>query len=478
MNKRQYTTIKRAMLYALALFALLSCFANTAAAAEESIPVTGVSLGSLAEADIIIGQTKWVSAIIYPYEAAERSVIWSSSNESVVTVDSGAVTGIAEGKAVITVETVDGGHTDSFKVKVIEPPKGITFGWTYARLCPGDTITLDVFQNLPDNASVVWASDNSSIAAVENGTVTALSPGAASITASSPGTKYSASCAIEVVTTEIESKYYTIDREKGILSGVAASTYAGQVCANIDNAGNALTIKNTDGTVYKGIAVATGMTVNLVVYGKTHDTLKISVKGDCNGDGIVSEMDCKLVMLHALGFSVLKDEYFTAGDVNGDGEITAKDYSLIRLDTQSVKPIDDGIPDLPEVTNSHIKTFLEVAFAQRGKPYFWGVEGPDNFDCSGYIYYCLRESGYGVGRTTANNYSKRRNWKKISKDKLEPGDLMFFRDEERPRRMGHVGIYLGNGYMIHATPKYGGIVISAVEGSYAETLSHGRRVWR
>jgi hypothetical protein len=426
----------------------------------------------------MIGQTMWFRAIIYPYEATERGVIWRSSNESVVSVDSGAITGISKGRAVITAETVDGGFTDSIKVNVKEPPEGITFGWEYARLCPGDTIALDVFLNLPDNASAVWSSDNENAATVEDGIVTARSPGIANIILSDPDGKYSAACEIEVVTTEIVSDYYSIDREKGELTGVAKSTFAGQVRANINNAGAALSVVNADGTVYRGMSVATGMSVNLVVYGQVRDTLKIVISGDCNGDGEVSEMDCTLARLHALGFNVLKDEYFTAGDVNGDGEITAADYSLIRLDVLGVKPLLSGIPDLPEVTDSRISAFLDNAFMQRGKPYFWGAEGPDNFDCSGFVYYCLRKSGYGVGRTTARGYSRRKSWRYVAKDSLKPGDLMFFKDDDNPRRIGHIGIYLGNGYMIHESSQYGGVVICAVRGWYSDMLSHGRRVWR
>lgn len=479
MNKRQHPIIKRVALCALALLALLSFFPGGASAeAKPGVPVTRVSLGSIAKMNLMAGQTKWLKATVYPYEATKRGVVWRSSNESVVTVDSGAVTGVSKGKAVITVKTVDGGHTDSIKVTVKEPPKGIRFGWTYARICPGDTIALDVFLNLPARASTVWSSNNENAATVENGVVTARSPGTAYISLSAPGTKYRASCEIEVVTTEISSDYYKIDRQKGEITGVAKSTFAGQLRANLNNSGGALAVYNANGSVYRGKRVATGMSVRLNVYSKTRDELKVVVSGDCDGDGEITAMDYTLARLHALGVTVLKDEYFTAGDVNGDGEITAADYTLIKLDASGVKPLLSGIPELPKVKNKHIKALINAAFALRGRPYLWGAEGPANYDCSGFVYTCLRKAGCGTGRTTARVYARRKSWKYVPKNKLRPGDLMFFRDEDNQHRIGHIGIYLGNGYMIHASSQYGGVVVSAVRGSYAKTLSHGRRVWR
>ena len=77
-----------------------------------------------------------------------------------------------------------------------------------------------------------------------------------------------------------------------------------------------------------------------------------------------------------------------------------------------------------------------------GAPYVYGADGPDSFDCSGLVCYCY---GYERGRTTYDMISSLQStgsWK-TSMDQLVPGDLVFPHE-------GHVGIYIGNGQMIHA----------------------------
>jgi cell wall-associated NlpC family hydrolase len=132
------------------------------------------------------------------------------------------------------------------------------------------------------------------------------------------------------------------------------------------------------------------------------------------------------------------------------------------------------------VTDPRIKSFLDIALDQLGKPYVWGAEGPNSFDCSGFVYYCLKKSGYDdLDRWTADMYSRDKKWTYVDKDDLQPGDLMFYYSDNKDDgdHIGHIGIYLGNGYHIHASSDYGCIIISGVDGWYKKALSHGRRVF-
>jgi cell wall-associated NlpC family hydrolase len=54
---------------------------------------------------------------------------------------------------------------------------------------------------------------------------------------------------------------------------------------------------------------------------------------------------------------------------------------------------------------------------------------------------------------------------------------MFYHSDTRPGIIGHIGIYLGNGYHIHASSDYGRVIICRVDGWYDRMLSHGRRVF-
>lgn len=98
---------------------------------------------------------------------------------------------------------------------------------------------------------------------------------------------------------------------------------------------------------------------------------------------------------------------------------------------------------------ANINEVLTTAEAQLGKPYILGNEGPNSFDCSGLVYYCLREAGSSRGRYNAAGYSQVTEWDKITSfNDLEKGDLLFFK---KNGRVYHVGIYVGNGLMIDAS---------------------------
>ena len=95
-----------------------------------------------------------------------------------------------------------------------------------------------------------------------------------------------------------------------------------------------------------------------------------------------------------------------------------------------------------------VQAVLNVAYAQLGKPYVWGATGPDTFDCSGFTSYAYsKATGIYIGRTT---YDQIGAGVSVSRDNLKPGDLVF-------PHAGHVGIYVGNGNIIHA-PRTGDVV--------------------
>ena len=125
-----------------------------------------------------------------------------------------------------------------------------------------------------------------------------------------------------------------------------------------------------------------------------------------------------------------------------------------------------------------IDSFLASARAQLGKPYVWGAAGPDSFDCSGLVTYALRQAGSSTGRLNAAGFSQNNSWQKISNmDEMEPGDLIFYYNKTRSK-VGHVGIYVGNGMMVDASSANGKIVERSCRTPYWE--SHfvcARRPW-
>ena len=104
---------------------------------------------------------------------------------------------------------------------------------------------------------------------------------------------------------------------------------------------------------------------------------------------------------------------------------------------------------------------VELAYKQLGKKYVWGAEGPNSFDCSGLTKYVYRNAlGKTIPRTSAAQSSYGQY---VSKSNLQPGDLVF---SGANGKVSHVGIYIGNGKMIHA-PQTGDVVkISDINSGY------------
>ncbi len=85
---------------------------------------------------------------------------------------------------------------------------------------------------------------------------------------------------------------------------------------------------------------------------------------------------------------------------------------------------------------------VAFAYAALGKPYVWGATGPSAFDCSGLTQAAWQAAGVSLPRTT---YTQINSGRRIARGQLAPGDLVFFYSG-----VSHVGIYVGNGQMIHA----------------------------
>ncbi len=362
----------------------------------------------------------------------------------------------------------------------VKPVSGISLSVKAKSMAIGDSFDLsaDITPADATDTGIVWASSDTNVATVSNGAVKGISSGTATITAASKeNAQVLDSCIVTVKSPVMESVVYPIDRTNGIIKGVLSLTMIEQFISNIRSDAADLAVYDSAGNISVQTAVKTGMTVKLSVDGTERDSLKVAVCGDGNGDGLVTVADYTLARLNILGLKGLDELAKAACDVNGDGSVSVSDYTSMRLSILGLKALSSPLPELPEVTDPRIRAFLDVALMQRGKPYVWSAEGPDSFDCSGFIYYCLNKAGYSVSRTTANNYSKNESWAYIPRDQLQPGDLMFYVSDSNPDTIGHVGIYLGNGYHIHASSTYGCVVICRIEGWYDKMLSHGRRVF-
>ncbi|WP_235997245.1 C40 family peptidase [Nocardiopsis coralli] len=114
--------------------------------------------------------------------------------------------------------------------------------------------------------------------------------------------------------------------------------------------------------------------------------------------------------------------------------------------TSSASPTGGGGGGGAEAAASgDVQAVLDFARDQIGKPYVWGGTGPDGYDCSGLTQAAWSQAGVDLPRTTFDQVNA---GTQISRDEVEPGDLLFFYDAASP---SHVGIYSGNGQMIHGS---------------------------
>jgi cell wall-associated NlpC family hydrolase len=119
--------------------------------------------------------------------------------------------------------------------------------------------------------------------------------------------------------------------------------------------------------------------------------------------------------------------------------------------------------------------------AKAGEPYlsldyFWGGMSSFGFDCSGLSYAVHKANGYKIARDAGDQAAA---GKAIAFDKLEPGDLLFFAYEEGQGALHHVGIYYGEGKMLHSPQTGKGIEMIELKGTkYEKELCAARRYWQ
>jgi peptidoglycan DL-endopeptidase CwlO len=152
------------------------------------------------------------------------------------------------------------------------------------------------------------------------------------------------------------------------------------------------------------------------------------------------------------------EEIATANDLKQqiNGKVTSINAKLDVLNSsamaQAMTVFDQtgSYPDvvLPEATNVGT-TALRAALTKRGDPYVWGAAGPSEFDCSGLVEWAFAQEGISLPHYTGSLWNSGMH---VSKDDLEPGDLVFFFAD-----ISHVGIYIGNGLMVDA-PSTGQLV--------------------
>ncbi len=115
-------------------------------------------------------------------------------------------------------------------------------------------------------------------------------------------------------------------------------------------------------------------------------------------------------------------------------------------------------------------------YAQKylGRPYVYGGNGPNSFDCSGFVKYVYAQFGYPLNRTATDQLQ---NGTVVALDKVVPGDLVFFRSSGTVKPVSHVGLYIGNGQFVHAsTNNYQVRIDNLFTGYYKNIYVYARHI--
>lgn len=165
----------------------------------------------------------------------------------------------------------------------------------------------------------------------------------------------------------------------------------------------------------------------------------------------------------------VKSSALTTSPVSAEAstETTAADGLPARLRSTTTSP-----------SKSKIEYTIYLAQNQIGKPYAANANPPKTFDCARLAHYCYNaaKSGAVKGSAKAQGYDTR--YAKIAFANLKRGDLVCFDTVTDSDLSDHVGIYLGEGYFIHASSAGGKVMVSNLNsGYYKRTFSWGRRVF-
>ncbi|GAB11842.1 hypothetical protein GOARA_089_00240 [Gordonia araii NBRC 100433] len=126
----------------------------------------------------------------------------------------------------------------------------------------------------------------------------------------------------------------------------------------------------------------------------------------------------------------------------------------------------DFDPNLVPKGTSAALVAVQAALSRVGDPYVWGATGPNQFDCSGLMVWAYRQAGKGLPRSSQAQMGA---GVPVSRDQLQPGDLIIYYADAH-----HVGMYVGDGYVIHASTF--GIPVKVVPVDGAGPYLAARRV--
>ncbi|MCU1669764.1 MAG: Cell wall-associated hydrolase [Blastococcus sp.] len=137
--------------------------------------------------------------------------------------------------------------------------------------------------------------------------------------------------------------------------------------------------------------------------------------------------------------------------------LTATEQAAVTTALSGPRLAVPSADSLPLAPGSAAAVAVKAALAQVGKPYVWGSSGPNGFDCSGLTSYAWGMAGVALVHSSRGQSQLGHE---VSRSQLQPGDLVYFYSP-----VSHVGLYIGNGMMVHARTFGQPVAVTSVDQS-------------
>lgn len=301
-------------------------------------PVTSVNL-NINSAIMHVTESLTLQTICTPIDADDSSITWTSSNNSIVTVDNGIITAIGVGNAVVTASSVNGLYATCNVSVETTYANSLTINKTSLSLVSGEqeTLTATILPSYTTNKEISWKSSAEDIVTVSNsGVVRAISTGNARITATtSDGTCISATCDVSVTT---PVKTVQLDKSSEILKvGESIILQASCFPSNADN--TTITWVSSDNTV----ATVVNGVVTAITLGEASITAS-SVNGiEAKCSITVVPTPVSSLEMNESTISIVKDQTFTLSCTIFPDDATNKELIWSSEDEGVAKVNDNGV---------------------------------------------------------------------------------------------------------------------------------------
>lgn len=309
--------------------------------------VTGVKLDKT-NLELKSGETYKINETVSPVNAISTEVKWSSSDESVATVDSsGNITAKGVGEAVITVTTVNSSKTATCTVKVISTNvESITLDKCEYLIIEGESITITptVLPDTASNKNYTTSIEDEEVLEKKDGKFIAKKEGSTFVIFTTEDGNKTVKAQVTVIKLNEDDilidEDINVDNNTNYISNIEPETTVSYLSEKIKTNMEIKYFDKDNNELKNESVVGTGSKIQII---KDETIIKeyiVLIYGDVNGDGMITSKDYMTIKNHIMKTSTIQGVASIAADTNRDNDITSKDYMTIKNHIMGIKNIE------------------------------------------------------------------------------------------------------------------------------------------